>query len=90
MADFDPTDYDGHADDPLAVLEGQEIDELGGKGPQVSSVEKLAPRSLGKVQSVCESYNTRTIGRSYPIIMSYRSIISSYPITLDLNLECIK
>lgn len=37
MADFDPTDYDGHADDPLAVLEGQEIDELGGKGPQVSS-----------------------------------------------------
>ena len=36
MADFDPTDYDGHADDPLAVLEGQEIDELGGKGPQVS------------------------------------------------------
>ena len=34
MADFDPTDYDGHADDPLAVLEGQEIDELGGKGPQ--------------------------------------------------------
>ena len=61
MADFDPTDYDGHADDPLAVLEGQEIDELGGKGPQVSWWNFLLDWSIPDlflkrwVQAICES-----------------------------------
>lgn len=68
MADFDPTDYDGHADDPLAVLEGQEIDELGGKGPQVSWwnwASQICFFGMGLVP-ICESTGSYHItGLSY-------------------------